>query len=155
MIESLVQRFNGTLGAAYDTRLEGGAAEPFYRAGPPAILYFREDYVRSALHEIAHWCIAGPERRKRDDYGYWYSADGRDPLAQAAFEQAEIKPQALERLFCEALGIDFSVSADNLSYPVDTRDFSARVEQQACLWQQNTHDLPPRGALWLRELNDF
>src|SRR5688500_9894460 len=49
----------------------GGFDEPFYRAprdGAPAEIRFNRDYLNSCLHEIAHWCIAGRERRARDDY---------------------------------------------------------------------------------------
>ncbi|GAM69307.1 transporting ATPase [Vibrio sp. JCM 19236] len=24
------------------------------------------------MHEIAHWCVAGPKRRLLEDFGYWY-----------------------------------------------------------------------------------
>ena len=99
------------------TRLVGGFAEPFYQAPTrtaPAEVQFTRDYERSALHELAHWCIAGDVRLKQDDYGYWYTPDGRTSSQQQQFFRVEVKPQALERHFCDALGIPFDVSADNL-----------------------------------------
>jgi hypothetical protein len=101
---------------AFDTRLQGGADEPVYRpgAGGPACIHYREDFAASLLHEVAHWCIAGRERRLLEDYGYWYLPDGRNPAQQAAFEQAEARPQALEWHFSLACRLPFRVSLDNL-----------------------------------------
>ena len=114
------------------TRLCGGFDEPFYRAGPPAEIHYREDYVRSALHECAHWCVAGAERRLQDDYGYWYTADGRNAAQQQAFEDVEVVPQAIESLFCEALAIPFAPSVDNLTgETTDTHAFAARIRRKA------------------------
>jgi elongation factor P hydroxylase len=107
--------FNKTF-SAWNTILVGGAKEPYYRAssGGPHVIEYREDYFRSALHEIAHWCIAGQARRQLDDFGYWYTPDGRSREQQSAFEQVEVKPQSIEWGFCLASGHDFSVSTDNL-----------------------------------------
>lgn len=107
--------FNRVFSLIENTVLEGGANEPYYRPGSPNVIYFREDFSRSALHEVAHWCVAGAARRGLPDYGYWYAPDGRDEAQQAAFYGVEVKPQAIEKTFCEALGIDFNVSVDNLS----------------------------------------
>ncbi len=99
------------------TRLVGGFPEPFYQAPSgeiPAEVQFTKDYERSALHELAHWCIAGAARRNCDDFGYWYEPDGRSGSQQQLFFKVEVKPQALERHFCDALGIPFDVSVDNL-----------------------------------------
>lgn len=100
-----------------DTVLVGGAEEPLYLPAQdqqPARIIYTRDYFRSALHEIAHWCVAGPARLLLPDFGYWYAADGRDARQQAEFQQVEIKPQALELLFCAAAGHPFRVSLDNL-----------------------------------------
>ncbi|MFD1218090.1 MULTISPECIES: elongation factor P hydroxylase [Microbulbifer] len=101
-----------------NTRLQGGAEEPYYR---PAVevgachrVEFTRDYPASALHEAAHWCVAGAARRQLPDYGYWYAPDGRSAEQQAEFERVEIKPQALEWIFSQACGLKFRVSADNL-----------------------------------------
>ena len=102
----------------YQTLLIGGADEPLYRpaisADKPHCLFYRADYFASALHEIAHWCIAGVERRQQEDWGYWYCPDGRSPEQQRDFESVEVKPQALEWLFSLAAGAPFRISSDNL-----------------------------------------
>ncbi len=97
-----------------DTVLRGGASEPLYEPGRPSVLHFREDYFASALHEVAHWCVAGPQRRQQVDFGYWYAPDGRDADTQRRFEQVEARPQALEWIFAEACGWPFVLSADNV-----------------------------------------
>lgn len=133
----LADAFNEGMGERYAVRLCGGAAEPFYKAAsestPYAMLVYRADYLRSALHELAHWCIAGKVRRALDDYGYWYEADGRSFEQQLAFMQVEAKPQALESIFCEALGIPFQVSLDNLESGFDsavTQHFARQVRDE-------------------------
>ena len=82
--------FNQCFAATEHTQLRGGAEEPLYQpasgAGGMHLLFYREDYFASALHEIAHWCIAGSARRRMVDFGYWYAPDGRDAQQQAAFE---------------------------------------------------------------------
>ena len=103
----------------YQTVLQGGREEPLYLpssdpASSPHRVVYRADYFASALHELAHWCLAGAERREQEDYGYWYSPDGRSAEQQEAFERAEARPQALESLFSEACGFEFHLSADNL-----------------------------------------
>lgn len=96
----------------------GGFDEPEYipgNASQPASIRYRFDYVQSALHEVAHWCVAGEARRKLHDYGYWYAPDGRNAAQQAKFYEVESRPQALEWLFSSAAGISFRPSLDNLS----------------------------------------
>ncbi len=121
---------------AHATVLEGGGDEPLYipseqPASAPHRIVYREDYFASALHEIAHWCLAGAERRQQEDYGYWYAPDGRDPEEQAAFEKAEARPQALEWIFSEACGFPFNLSADNLDGGVGpSPDFVVAVERE-------------------------
>ncbi len=103
---------------AFETVLVGGGDEPLYvpsgAPGEPHRIIYREDYFASALHEVAHWCLAGEARRRVEDYGYWYAPDGRDVEAQSAFEAVERRPQALEWIFSEACGFPFVLSADNL-----------------------------------------
>jgi elongation factor P hydroxylase len=106
--------------AKYNTRILGGFDEPFYRApvdGAPAEIRFTRDYERSALHELAHWCVAGCDRRLQDDFGYWYAPDGRGDALQQLFFRVETRPQAIEKHFCNALGLPFDVSVDNLHNP--------------------------------------
>jgi len=142
---------------ATDTELVGGAEEPFYQPAQdnkPAQIFYTKNYFRSALHEIAHWCVAGPERRQLADFGYWYAADGRDAQQQAQFLQVEVKPQALELLFCAAAGHRFRVSLDNLSgEAVPSAPFEqsvlARVEE---LLQQG---LQGRVQLWCETLVQY
>lgn len=111
--------FNHEFARSMQTVLVGGQVEPFYQAKKPDnthhIIYYTHDYVSSALHEVSHWCVAGDVRRAQDDYGYWYSPDGRTQDQQNAFEKVEVKPQALEWIFSMACGITFRVSADNLT----------------------------------------
>ncbi|WP_323843839.1 elongation factor P hydroxylase [Microbulbifer magnicolonia] len=101
-----------------NTRLCGGHDEPFYRPAGKELRYhrveFTRDYPASALHEAAHWCVAGAARRRLPDYGYWYAPDGRSDAQQAEFERVEVKPQALEWIFARACGLRFRASADNL-----------------------------------------
>jgi len=117
-IERLLAIFTQVFGENYHTKLEGGAAEPLYqpalRNGDWAYIYFTQDYFASALHEVAHWCVAGEERRKHVDYGYWYAPDGRSTAEQKVFERVEMVPQALEWIFSVASGVPFRISVDNL-----------------------------------------
>ncbi len=116
--EFIVKVFDGLFADQYNTRLVSGGSEPEYLPAsggcPFNQLIFRSDYAASALHEVAHWCIAGVERRRLIDFGYWYCPDGRDPSQQTQFEQVEVKPQALECLFTLACGWRFTPSVDNL-----------------------------------------
>ncbi|EKE84904.1 elongation factor P hydroxylase [Idiomarina xiamenensis] len=94
-------------------------------------IVFAHGFFASALHEIAHWCIAGSARRQQFDYGYWYEPDGRNAEQQAQFEQVEGKPQALEWLFSACVGVDFQVSVDNLGgVEVDRQAFRQTVLRQ-------------------------
>ncbi|MGB1141535.1 MAG: elongation factor P hydroxylase, partial [Halioglobus sp.] len=154
---SLEQLFAACFAKSHATRLVGGAYEPLYRPAGDGqaehLIYYREDYFASALHEVAHWCIAGPERRLREDFGYWYAPDGRSPSQQQAFEAVECKPQALEWLFSLACGYPFSVSIDNLdgeSEP-DTSDFRHAILLRAREWQ--AHGLPERAGIFFTALS--
>ena len=133
LVEALVGVFNRVFQAADATILCGGADEPYYEPGAPSVIYFRDDFDRSALHEVAHWCVAGPVRRGLPDYGYWYAPDGRNAEQQSAFYSVEVKPQAIEALFCEALDLPFAVSVDNLTVDASCPqivDFEAAVDRQ-------------------------
>ena len=149
--------FLNVFAADFNTRLVGGAEEPLYRPaanGTPAEIHYRHDYRRSALHEVAHWCVAGPRRRLLTDYGYWYSTDERGLTKQAAFFCVEARPQALESFFCEAAGIAFSPSIDNLSLqiPLDMLE----QFQNKLRWEQeqfHKHGLPERAARFTQALS--
>lgn len=114
----LVQVFDRLFLNSHNVRLVKGGQEPIYlpvtKQRASAEIVFTRDYFASALHEIAHWCVAGAERRTQVDYGYWYAPDGRTAGQQQEFEQVEIVPQALEWVFSAAAGFRFRVSADNL-----------------------------------------
>lgn len=120
-VETLVRIFDACFRASENTVLKPGGEEPIYLPGETgreeAQVISTHDYFSSALHEISHWCIAGSERRKLVDYGYWYEPDGRTEAQQAEFERVEVKPQALEWLFTAACGQRFRISADNLDNP--------------------------------------
>lgn len=118
--------FNACFQSRYDVTMLGGAAEPLYepaRAGRPARLWHREDFAASALHEAAHWCIAGADRRQRIDFGYWYVPAPRDAASQRRFEAVEARPQALEQWLAAAAGVTFRPSFDDVGN--DERDRGA------------------------------
>ena len=143
----LIRLFNSVFVASDKTELIGGADEPYYQPGSPNRIYFRADYVRSALHEIAHWCVAGERRRQLADYGYWYSPDGRDHDQQQAFFAVEARPQAIERCFCQAVGMPFSLSVDNVGAHIEPQQlqrFEARIQQWCDQFERT--GLPPRAA---------
>ncbi len=149
----VMRLFNQEFAESDTTELIGGAAEPYYEPGSPHRIYFRADYLRSALHEVAHWCVAGRRRRRLPDYGYWYSPDGRDSAQQQAFFTVEARPQAIERCFCEAIGIPFSPSVDNVGAqiePQQLRRFEARI-QEWCNQFERT-GLPLRAARFITAL---
>ncbi len=148
----LIQLFNQTFQASENTLLVGNADEPLYTPAdadhPCHRIYFTRDYASSALHEIAHWTIASHARRQREDYGYWYAPDGRNAQQQAAFEQMEVKPQAIEWIFSLAAGVNFHISADNLD-----AGHGASAAFKHAVWRQaddylRHHSLPPRAQLF-------
>ncbi len=154
----LITIFNHCFGN-YNTRLVKGDSEPLYLPADTTIPYhriiFAHGFYASALHEIAHWCIAGHARRLLIDFGYWYHPDGRDAASQRQFEMAEIKPQALEWLFCMAAGFPFSVSCDNLNgnCEPDRVAFLKQVRGQVLLYLKQ--GLAVRPACFIRELQLF
>lgn len=131
--------FNSTFSESYKTILIGGFSEPEYLpadADQPARIQYRADYVESSLHEVAHWCLAGEKRRKLNDYGYWYSPDGRDENQQQKFFDVEVKPQALEWIISSAAGVSFKPSVDNLHLNPQSlermkTDFIVKIKAQA------------------------
>jgi elongation factor P hydroxylase len=138
-----------------NTRLCGGHPEPFYRPSggdyPFHRVEFTLDYPASALHEAAHWCVAGAARRQQPDYGYWYAPDGRSEEQQRLFEQVEVKPQALEWIFSRACGLRFRVSADNLALGLGpSDDFKAAIFEQVLTYcRQGLSERPRQFAIAL------
>jgi elongation factor P hydroxylase len=139
--DALIDCFHSCFFLEYHTCLRGGFDEPLYvpcRGEKPAEIRFRRDYVSSALHEVAHWCIAGKKRRLLQDFGYWYEPDGRNPQQQQAFVQVEAKPQAIEWWFHQAIGRRFHLSFDNLSgESIDPMPFAQAVVAQALDYSVN------------------
>jgi elongation factor P hydroxylase len=150
--------FNDCFALSHNTRLSGGADEPFYLPGTapgvPHSLNYRADYFASALHEVAHWCIAGSQRRQQLDFGYWYTPATRSADQQRAFEMVECKPQALEWFFSRACSYRFQVSADNPDLAnagmLDTAAFKSTVLEQALAWQKS--GLPARAEAFYAAL---
>jgi elongation factor P hydroxylase len=150
--DDLVILFDRCFSGDFNTRLLGGFAEPEYLPAEAESgfhrIHFTRDYFRSALHEVAHWCVAGAERRLLPDFGYWYAPDGRNAQQQGDFEKVEIKPQALEWIFCAAAGHRFDVSTDNLNGEnTDPAPFRTKVRAQALAYlEQGMNERPARFA---------
>lgn len=157
--KDLIIIFNRAFQAQENTVLVGGGEEPLYRPSDENSIFhqiiFTRDYFASALHEIAHWCIAGKKRREMIDYGYWYYPDGRDEAQQALFESVEVKPQALELIFSETVGSAFHISIDNLSGTSmgDKSRFEEKVREQAQFYR--AQGLPERAQIFRRGLMSF
>ena len=150
--------FNHCFEATYQTRLVCGTDEPLYLPADDTCLFhrviFAHGYFSSALHECAHWFIAGEARRKLTDFGYWYIPDGRNEQQQQLFQQVEVKPQAIEYLLSLAAGYQFHFSIDNLQgEPVDTTAFEQAVLKQVENYEQ--HGLPKRAQLFKEALVNF
>lgn len=134
--KDLIQIFNQLFQDSENTLLVRGDDEPIYlpdsMTGNKHQVIFAHGFYASAMHEIAHWCVAGAERRLLEDYGYWYEPDGRSEEQQRLFEKVEIVPQAMEKCFCLAAGFKFRVSVDNLNgSPGDTSGFTHNVDVKA------------------------
>ena len=119
----------------------------------PAQIKFAHGFFNSALHEISHWCIAGPARRTLPDLGYWYAPDGRTQEQQMVFEQVEIKPQAIEWLFSKAFNRKFRVSLDNLTGEGgDGSQFKADVYTQVQRYFNAEAKLPPDALYFIQQI---
>ncbi len=154
-VSTLISLFNETF-EDFNTRLVLGKSEPIYipagRDCPYHQIVFAHGFFSSALHEIAHWCIAGEKRRLQEDYGYWYCPDGRDTKQQAEFEKVEIKPQAIEWAFTEAAGRQFQVSTDNLNGAEPDREgFTQHVAAQ--LAHYKAFGFPARAQRFIEALS--
>ncbi|STX27515.1 transporting ATPase [Legionella beliardensis] len=156
--QDLITIFNACFAKRYNTQLVKGDNEPLYLPAtanrPFHAIYFAYGFFSSALHECAHWFIAGKARRGLVDYGYWYVPDGRTYEEQALFQQVEVKPQALEWILSTAAGYRFQFSIDNLNgAPIDLDAFKQAVYQQVltyCL-----EGLPKRASQFRACLCDF
>lgn len=156
--EQAVKLFNALFIPTHNTQLVCCASEPIYRPAdaehPHHRIIFAHGFFASALHEIAHWCVAGKERRQLEDFGYWYEPDGRNAERQAEFEKVEVKPQALEWIFSRSADFQFHFSADNLSAEVGASEtFKKAVYAQ--VQRYLTTGLPKRAKMWSDALIDF
>lgn len=153
-LSQIVNLFHRTFSREEYVRLQGGFPEPIYLASTglfPAEIRFTHDYLNSCFHEIAHWCIAGKERRLQDDYGYWYLPDGRDGMGQQAFFKVESGPQALEWAFATASCEPFRPSCDNLSGEVTGEaEFSCALQGRLADFLQT--GFPPRAQKFIHTL---
>lgn len=156
--EDLITLFNNCFESTHNTRLVCGDDEPIYLPAHEHCQFnsivFAHGFFSSALHECAHWFIAGDERRTLVDYGYWYAPDGRTAEQQMQFQHVEVKPQAIECILSTAAGYRFQLSIDNLSgAETDAQPFKLAVEQQVLVYNQQ--GLPPRAEVFRRALQDF
>ncbi|MBD1574715.1 elongation factor P hydroxylase [Vibrio sp. S17_S38] len=155
----IIRLFNQTFAESYQTQLELGGDEPIYLPADDSSSYHRIVFARgfyaSAMHEISHWCVAGPKRRLLEDFGYWYEPDGRTAQVQAEFEKVEIRPQAYEWILSVSAGFSFTVSCDNLHGDIepDRLAFMAKVHNEVLhVLQQG---LPKRVKMLSDALRDF
>lgn len=156
--QDLIDLFNELFMQTEQTQLVAGGVEPIYLPSDAEHslhrIIFTQDYYSSALHEIAHWCIAGKQRRMQVDYGYWYSPDGRNAEQQRLFQSMEVRPQAIEWIFSLAAGIKFHTSQDNLSMiSDDDADFSQQIYHQVCIYLDK--GLPARAETFNQRLLTF
>lgn len=156
--EDLIMLFNDLFTSDYNTRLAKSDDEPIYLPAdekrPYHVLCFAYGFFSSALHECAHWFIAGKERRLCVDFGYWYAPDGRTVEQQSIFQSVEVKPQALEWILSKAAGHPFRVSIDNLNgCEADTDAFKQSIHSQVRLYCMES--LPQRAKQFRDALCDF
>lgn len=156
--QDLINLFNYCFAVEYNTQLIKGDDEPIYLPANEVrtynALYFANGFFSSALHESAHWLIAGEQRRKLEDFGYWYAPDGRTANEQSLFQQVEVKPQALEWILSKAARHKFRVSIDNLNGEhMDANPFKQAIYQQVLQYCQL--GLPKRAERFRKALCDF
>lgn len=157
-VDDIINIFNGCFELTHNTRLILGDDEPIYLPAdhehPYHRVVFAHGFFSSALHECAHWLIAGEARRQLVDYGYWYVPDGRTADEQARFEQVEVKPQALEWMLSMAAGYRFQFSTDNLTGEAgDQTAFKQAVKEQ--LLRYKTDGLPDRAKIFYTAISQF
>jgi elongation factor P hydroxylase len=156
--QDLINIFNECFALTHNTRLVKGGDEPLYLPAnenqPYHAIYFARGFFSSALHECAHWFIAGEKRRLQEDYGYWYVPDGRNAKQQEHFQLVEAKPQAIEWILSIAAGYRFVLSIDNLNgEEFNSIEFKNRIYKQVINFYQK--GLPPRAELFRKRLSCF
>ena len=157
-IEDVMRIFNECFEEPYNTRLVRGGEEPIYLPASHERQFheirFAHGFFSSALHECSHWFIAGKERRKLEDFGYWYCPDGRSQERQQRFEQVEVKPQAIEWILSVACNLRFKISIDNLNGASHCeQDFKQAIHAQVNQYLEN--GLPPRAKVFHDALASF
>ena len=156
--QDLITIFNACFAEKYNTRLVKGGDEPIYLPAneqvPYHAIYFAHGFFASALHESAHWLIAGEERRQLEDFGYWYVPDGRTAEQQKVFQSVEVKPQAMEWILSKAAGFRFRLSIDNLNgEESDYTAFKMAVYEQVKTYCEK--GLPKRASIFHDALCEF
>jgi len=156
--QDLITLFNHNFSEPFNTVLIAGEDEPVYLPADAQNrqhrIEFAHRFYASALHEIAHWLVAGEQRRLLVDYGYWYAPDGRDAKLQAEFERVEITPQAIEWALATSCGFKFDVSVDNLSgISIDRLSFKHKVHEKVMHYLQN--GFSERTILLINACRDF
>lgn len=156
--KDLISIFNHCFANKYNTQLLKGGDEPIYLPAEGERTYhaicFAHGFFSSALHECAHWLIAGAERRKQIDFGYWYAPDGRTAAQQVLFQSVEVKPQAMEWILSNAARHRFRVSIDNLSgEETDPSAFKQAIYHQ--IKNYCTQGLPARANQFRQALCAF
>jgi len=150
--------FNASFSGSHNTCLQGGFDEPEYTPSSvdsSAQIGYKFDYVQSALHEVAHWCIAGQTRRNQLDYGYWYAPDGRNTEQQKSFFLVESRPQGLEWIFSSAAGLSFLPSVDNLNLQSGASDLLPHYfveEMKHCAIEYLDENKPTRANQFISAL---
>jgi elongation factor P hydroxylase len=154
----LITIFNHCFAESHNTRLLKGDNEPIYlpadKTCPYHAIFFAHGFYSSALHECAHWLLAGEDRRKQVDFGYWYEPDGRNAQQQALFLQVEVKPQALEWILSQAATYRFRISLDNLSGEATCAGMFKEAVYQQVLWYC-VNGLPARARRFRAAICDF
>lgn len=164
-LEDIISIFDTCFADEFNTRLIKGGDEPIYIPAnyksegyevlPYHAIYFARGFYSSALHEIAHWLVAGAERRQLEDFGYWYEPDGRSAERQRDFEKVEVKPQAIEWVLATAAGFRYFASADNLNgNPGDATPFKQAVYAQVKEYAERGY-LPKRAEKLRQALANF
>ncbi len=156
--QDLITLFNGCFLDSYNTQLVKGEDEPLYLPADEHrahnTIFFAHGFFASALHECAHWLIAGEERRKLVDFGYWYAPDGRTEKEQELFQSVEVKPQAMEWVLSVAANFRFRVSIDNLNgKESDTESFKRAIYEQVRVYCEK--GLPKRALAFYNALCQF
>lgn len=156
--QDLITLFNNCFLEEYNTQLVKGEDEPLYLPADETrehhTIFFAHGFFASALHECSHWLIAGEQRRKLVDFGYWYKPDGRTQSEQELFAKVEAKPQALEWILSQASRYPFRLSFDNLNNPtLDTHAFKLSVYEE--LKKYCEKGLSPRAEKLRQALGNF